>query len=104
MSPAGAIHRRELTAAEIDHALRQAAPPIDPLPHLLRIELHQQLRAARADDGCPIVAGVPGGVETEPGAPGDADPLARDHTKDHGTGREAWPVDDHAFARVAQGR
>src|SRR5262247_2465334 len=70
--PARPIHRRELTAAEIDHVLLQPAAPGDPLAHLLRVDLHEQLRAAVASDRRAIIARIPGSVEAEPRARCDA--------------------------------
>src|SRR4029453_7558502 len=87
---------------EIDHALLQPAPPGDPLAHVLRIDLHEQRGAAGTTDRRAIVAWIPGGVEAEPGAGRNADPVTRDHAEDHGAGRKTWPVDDHALTRMAQ--
>src|SRR5262245_52404356 len=85
-SLAGLVHRRQLAAVKIEHPRREAALARDPAAHVGRIDVHQELRAAAAGDRPPVVAGMPGGMEPKPGAPGHADAVARDHAENHGAG------------------
>ena len=73
---AGPVHRGELAAGEIFHLARETAALGDPFLHVLRIDLHQQLRAAAAGDRAAVLAGMPGGVEAEPRAARDADAVS----------------------------
>src|SRR5262249_55983576 len=99
---ASLVHRGELAPVQIEHARREAALARDPRTHVLRIDVHQELRAAAAGDRAAVLARMPGGVEAEPRAAGHANPIARDHAEDHGAGRQAGPVDDDALTRAAQ--
>src|SRR5882672_9521872 len=81
VSLAGRIHRCELTAVEDEHPPREAAVARDPGADVLRIDFHQQLRAAATGDGPAVFARVPGRMEAEPRAVRDADAITRDHAE-----------------------
>src|SRR5882672_11441100 len=81
VSLAGWIHRCELTAVEDEHPPREAAVARDPGADVLRIDFHQQLRAAATGDGPAVFARVPGRMEAEPRAVRDADAITRDHAE-----------------------
>src|SRR5439155_9493327 len=85
---AGVVHRSELAAAEKHHPGRKAAALLDPAPHALRIDIHQQLRGGFAGDRPAVVAGIPGRVETKPGPRSDANAFMRNDSKHHGAGRQ----------------
>ena len=68
ISVAGLIHRREFAAAEIHHARGEPAAARDPVTHVLRVDVHQQLRRLAARHLLAIAAGMPGRVEAEPRA------------------------------------
>src|SRR5215470_17999533 len=101
-SVAGLIHRREFAAAEIHHARGQPTAPRDPVAHVCRVDVHQQLRRLAARHLLAIAAGMPGRMEAEPRARGDADALVRDHAEQHGARRQAGAVDDDPLAGAAQ--
>src|SRR6516165_4111448 len=102
ISVAGLIHRCEFAAAEIHHARGQPAAARDPAPHVLRVDVHQQLRRLAARHLLAIAAGMPCRVEAEPRARRDADAVGRDHAEQHGARRQAGAVDDDPLARAAQ--
>src|SRR5262249_1297346 len=102
VSIAGLIHRREFAAAEIHHAWGQPAAPRDPAAHVLRVDVHQQLRRLAARHLLAIAAGMPGRMEAEPRARRDADAVGRDHAEQPGARRTAGAVDDGPLARPAQ--
>src|SRR6266446_9357467 len=91
----------EGATAQIHHVRLQPAVPFDPGADSSGIGLHQVPSARRT---CNAVTGVvihPRGMETQHRFWGSANAVGWHQTEDHGARRQAGPVDDYGFPRIA---